>query len=67
MQHRDTKGIFEMASPPRNRNSPSEQTDEAPGLIDKEQVEVERDLPAKDNAPVDRIDPDDRKPEPPAF
>jgi hypothetical protein len=57
-----------MESPPRDRrNSPSEQTDEAPGLIEKEQVEVERDLPAEENAPIDRIDPADRKPEPPAF
>ena len=57
-----------MESPPRDRrNSPSEQTDEAPGLIDKDQVEVERDLPAEDNAPVDRIEPDDRKPDSPAF
>jgi len=57
-----------MESPPRDRrNSPSEQTDEAPGLIEKEQVEVERDLPAEENAPIDRIDPEDRKPEPPAF
>ena len=57
-----------MESPPRDRrNSPSEQTDEAPGLIDKEQVAVERDLPAEENAPIDRIDSDDRKPEPPAF
>jgi hypothetical protein len=56
-----------MASPPRNRrNSHSEQTDEAPGLIEREEVEVERDLPADDNQPIERIEPSERL-EPPAF
>jgi hypothetical protein len=56
-----------MASPPRNgRNSPSEQTDEAPGLIKREQVEVERDIPADDNQAIERIEPSDQ-PELPAF
>jgi hypothetical protein len=56
-----------MASPPRNsRNSHSEQTDEAPGLIESEQVEVEREIPADDNQPIERSEPRDR-PEPPAF
>ena len=54
-------------APPRNRrNSPSEHTDEAPGLIDSEEVEIERDIPADDNQPIERITPRDR-PEPPAF
>ena len=54
-------------APPRNpRNSPSEQTDEAPGLIEKEEVEVERDIAADDNQPVERIEPRER-PAPPAF
>jgi hypothetical protein len=52
--------------PPRNRrNSPSEQTDEAPHLIETEQVEVERDIPADDNQPIER-EPRER-PEPPVF
>jgi hypothetical protein len=55
-----------MAPPRRGRNSPSEQTDEAPGLIDREEVEIERDLLADDNQPIERIAPRDR-PEPPAF
>jgi hypothetical protein len=56
-----------IAAPPRNRrNSPSEQTDEAPGLIEREQVEVERDIPADDNQPVERNEPRGR-PDPPAF
>ena len=54
-------------APPRNpRNSPSEQTDEAPGLIESEEVEIERDIPADDNQPVERIAPRER-PAPPAF
>ena len=54
-------------APPRNpRNSPSEQTDEAPGLVESEEVEVERDIPADDNQPVERIEPRERPP-PPAF
>lgn len=56
-----------MAAPPRNRrNSPSEQTDEAPGLIGREDVEVERDIPADDNQPIEGNEPDGR-PDPPAF
>jgi hypothetical protein len=46
-------------TPPRNRNSPSEQTDEAPGLIDHDQVEVERDIPADGNEGIERIPPAD--------
>jgi hypothetical protein len=57
----------EAKSPPRNaRNAHSEQVDEAPGLIESEQVEVERDIPADDNQAVERIEPRDA-PEPPAF
>jgi hypothetical protein len=57
----------EAGSPPRKRrNSHSEQTDEAPGLIEKEQVEVEREIPAEDNQPIERIEPRER-PEPPLF
>ncbi len=54
-------------TPPRNpRNSPLEQTDEAPGLIEKEAVEIEREIPADDNQPVERIEPRER-PAPPVF
>jgi hypothetical protein len=56
-----------LRSPPRNsRNSPSEQTDEAPGLVEKEQVEVERDIPADDNQSIEQIEQRDR-PESPVF
>ena len=54
-------------APPRNpRNSPSEETDEALGLIEREEVDIERDIPADDNQPVERIEPRER-PAPPAF
>lgn len=56
-----------MTAPRRNRrNSPSEQTDQAPGLIEREEVEVERDIPADDNQPVEGNEPHGRL-EPPAF
>lgn len=56
-----------MASPPRNRrNSPSEQTDEAPGQIDKDQVDIEREIPIDDNEGIERIKPRDPG-ESPAF
>jgi hypothetical protein len=56
-----------MTSPPRNsRNSHSEQTDEAPSLIESEEVEIERDIPPDDNQSIERVDPNDR-PEPPAV
>ena len=55
-----------MAPPRKRRNVPSDQTDEAPGLIDREAVEIERDIPADDNQPIERIAPRDR-PDPPAF
>ena len=54
-----------LASPPR-KVTPSEQTDEAPGLIDKDRVEVERGIPADDNQPVEGAEPHER-PDPPAF
>ena len=64
---RDSRGIKVVgaASPPR-KGTPSEQTDEAPGLIDQDQVEVERGVPADDNQPVEGAEPHER-PDPPAF
>ena len=56
-----------MTSPPRNsRNTPSEQTDEAAGLIESEQPGVERDIPVDHDQPVERIAPRE-PPGPPAF
>ena len=64
---RDSDGKNVAGSPPRKgRNSHSEQTDEAPGLIENEQVEIEREIPADDNQPIERNEPRER-PEPPVF
>ena len=67
MRYSGQRNVSETASPRRKRRSPpSEQTDEAPGLIEGEQVEVEREIPADDNEPIERIEPIER-PEPPLF
>jgi hypothetical protein len=58
---------LESAPPSRKRrNPPSEQTNEAPGLVEGEEVEVERELPLEDNVPIERIEPRER-PDPPLF
>jgi hypothetical protein len=62
---RDLHKEYDAGSPPRKGRN-SHQTDEAPGLIEKEQVEVEREIPADDNQPIERIEPRER-PEPPVF
>lgn len=56
-----------IASPPtKRRTPPSEQTDEASGLIESEQVDVEREAPVEENESVERNGPRDN-PSPPAF
>ena len=67
MRYSSASNLCEARLPPRNgRNSHSDQADEAPGLIEKEQVEVEREIPAETNQPIERIEPRER-PEPPLF
>ena len=67
MRYVGERQVSESASPPRKRRTPpSEQTDEAPGLIEKEQVDVERGIPVGENEPVERSAPRDR-PGPPLF
>ena len=57
----------EIAPPPtKRRTPPSEQTDEASGLIESEQVDVEREAPIEENESVERNGPRDN-PGPPAF
>jgi hypothetical protein len=61
--------ISGSTSPPRERRpQPREQTDEAPGLIEKEQVDVEREIPIEDedNESVERGEPRDQS-DPPLF
>lgn len=48
----------------RKRSSYSEQTDEAPKLLEDEPVEMERELPAEDNSPVEGTKPHGRPPSP---
>jgi len=57
----------EIAPPPtKRRTPPSEQTDEASGLIESEQVDVEREAPVEGNESIERSEPRDN-PSPPAF
>ena len=54
-------------SPPRKRpTAPSEQTDEASGLIEREQVDVEREIPAEHDESIEQVERRDR-PDPPLF
>src|SRR5260370_30893692 len=65
MQYSSGKRSSETVSPPRKMR-PSEQTDEAPGQIDKDQVDIERETPAEDNESIEQIERRDRS-EPPLF
>lgn len=51
---------------PKGRSSYSEQTDEAPKLLEDEPVEIERELPVEDNSPIESTEPH-RRPPPPLF
>jgi hypothetical protein len=56
-----------MILPPRKRHAPpSEEADEAPGLLKDQHVDVERDIPTGENEPVERTPPDVPT-SPPAF
>jgi hypothetical protein len=67
MRYARQRKISETAPPPgRRRTPPSEQTDEAPGLIEQEQVDVEREVPLEENQSIERTEPRDR-PDPPVF
>jgi hypothetical protein len=57
----------ETASPPsKRRTPPSEQTEEAPGQIESEQVDVEREAPLEERQSIERIEPREGS-EPPVF
>jgi hypothetical protein len=56
----------EIAPPPKRRTPPSEQTDEASGLIESEQVDIEREAPVEENESIERSEARDN-PSPPAF
>ena len=64
---RQSNNTDSRREPPRERtkrSSYSEQADEAPKLLESEPVEVERELPAEENSPVERIEPHVRPPSP---
>jgi len=64
---RKSKNASETKSPPRKRRTPpSEQTDEASGLIESEQVDIEREVPLGENESIERSEPRDST-DPPAF
>lgn len=52
---------------PRARNSYLEQIDEAGKFLDDEPAEIERELPAGDNSPIERTEEPRRRPPPPLF
>ena len=51
---------------PKQRHSYNENVDEPAKLIDDEAAEVEREVPAEPNEPVQRVEDDDTY-KPPAF
>ena len=67
MRYSSPGKFSEIAQPPaKRRTPPSEQTDEASGLIESEQVDVEREAPVEENESIERGEPRDN-PSPPAF
>lgn len=67
MRYFGPEKFSEVASPPtKRRTPPSEQTDEASGLIESEQVDVEREAPVEGNESIERSERPDN-PGPPAF
>lgn len=67
MQHSGPGKLSEPGPPSKRRTPPSEQTDEAPGLVESEPVDIEREAPLGENEPVERAPPDRPGSEPPAF
>ena len=67
MRYSSQRNISETAPPPNKRRiPPSEQTDEARGLIKEERVDIEREAPLDKDQSIERIDSDDQA-EPPLF
>jgi hypothetical protein len=67
MRYSDQRNVSASAPPPRKRRTPpSEQADEASGLIEREQLDVEREIPSEHDESVERIERSDR-PDPPLF
>ena len=67
MQHLNRDEHCAVAPPAKRRVPPSEETDEAPGLIESEQVDIEREAPLGENESVEQIEPRNNRSDPPAF
>jgi hypothetical protein len=67
MQQSNLGKLSKLAPPPKRRTPPSEQTDEAPGLVENEQVDVEREGLLGENESIEQNPRDRPDPEPPAF
>ena len=59
-----SSGTNSNREPPRERNKRRCYVELAPKLLESEPVEVERELPAEDNSPIERIEPHVRPPSP---
>ena len=67
MRYSDATSSLKITSPPtKRRTPPSEQTDEASGSIESEEVDIEREAPVGENQSVERVEPAER-PAPPLF
>jgi hypothetical protein len=67
MRYSDATSSLKVTSPPtKRRTPPSEQTDEASGSIESEEVDIEREAPVGENQSVERVEPGER-PAPPLF
>ena len=61
MRYSDQPSAAETAAPPRKRPSPpSEQVDEARGQLERQEVEIERELPSEHDQSVEGIESDER-------
>jgi len=51
---------YSSQTPPRRRPTvPAEQADEAPGQIERDQVDAERGIPIEHNEPIEQIERSD--------
>jgi hypothetical protein len=67
MRYSDQPSAAEAAAPPRKRPSPpSEQVDEARGQLERQEVEIERELPSEHDQSIERTESDEW-PDPPIF
>jgi len=61
MQYVNSTAASDAVIPHRKRHTPpSDQTNEARGLIEKDQVEIEREIPADESWPVEQSEPRER-------